>query len=121
MEKSILKSIRKMLNIGEDVTAFDGELIPHINAAFSALKQLGVDSASPIEDASEEWDSLGLPDEQLSLTKTILQMKVKLAFDPPGTSYLIDVTKGLIEEQEYRLKEFIECPKTWPVEEVVTP
>lgn len=118
MEQSILKSIRKMLNVGEDVTAFDGELIPHINSAFSSLKSLGVDSATPIDGADQKWTDLHLPPEQLSLVQTITQMKVKLAFDPSSTSYLLDTTKELIKEQEYRLQEFIECSKTWPAEEV---
>jgi len=121
VEESILKSIRAMLNIGADDATFDGEIIPHINATFSTLSQIGVGNATPITSDELTWSDLALPDEQLNLVKTLMQMKVKLGFDPPGTSYLIDVIKEMIREQEYRLQTFAECTDTWPIEEVITP
>lgn len=121
MEDSILKSVRVMVLVGENDTAFDGEIIPHINATFSTLAQLGVGNATPLTDDSLKWSDLSLPNEQLNLVKTLMQLKVKLAFDPPGTSYLLETTKELIREQEYRIQVFVECSETWPIEEVVTP
>lgn len=116
MEPSILKSTKKMLGIEADYVAFDGEIIPHINAALSTLSQIGIGDATPIEDDEATWEDLNLPNRQLSMVKTYIHMKVKLAFDPPGTSYLIDVAKTIIAEQEWRLREYAESTKTWPVE-----
>jgi hypothetical protein len=110
-----------MLSIDDNESSFDGEIIPHINATFSTLYQIGVGTAVPISDTDSKWSDLLLPDEQLNLVKTLMQMKVKLAFDPPGTSYLLDTVKELVREQEYRIQTFVECKKTWPPEEVVTP
>lgn len=121
MEDSILKSIRAMLNIDAEEATFDGEIIPWINAMFSTLKQLGVENTMTVEDDEAKWSDLGLPDEQLNLVKTLIQMKVKLAFDPPGTSFHLDAIKELIKEQEFRVMTYAECTETWPIEEVVTP
>lgn len=121
MEDSILKSTKKMLGIEEDYTVFDLEITTHINAAFSSLSQIGVGAGAPIEDDSAVWSDLLLPDVQLNLTKTLIFLRVKMAFDPPNTSYLIEAAEKQIREQEYRLMTFVEgeTPLPDPVEEVV--
>ena len=40
--ESILTSIKKLLGIPEDYTAFDDQIIIHINSVFMILNQLGV-------------------------------------------------------------------------------
>jgi len=107
MEDSILKSTKKLVGLHEEFTAFDLEIVSHINSAFSHLYQLGIGLGAPIEDDEAKWSELGLPDHLLNMVKTFVNLKVKMAFDPPGTSYLIEAAQKQIDEQEWRLNEFV--------------
>lgn len=110
MEASILTSTKKVLGIAESYTAFDLDILTHINAAFSTLNQLGVGPVNGffIEDASAEWEEFGVPANQLAMVRTYVFLKVRMLFDPPGTSYLIEAMNKQIEEYEWRLNAFRE-------------
>ncbi len=108
MEQSILKSTRTMLGVPDEYSAFDLEILTNINAAMSDLHQIGVGLGAPVEDESVVWADLALPDIQLNWAKTLIFLKVKKAFDPPGTSYLIEAVNSQIEEQTWRLREYVQ-------------
>lgn len=105
MEQSILTSTKKVLGIAADYTAFDLDIITHINAAFSTLTQLGVGPADGfmIEDADAEWYDYIENDIQLNTVKSYVFLKVRQLFDPPTTSYLITAMEKQIQELEWRL------------------
>lgn len=105
MEQSILTSTKKILQLADDYTAFDLDVITHINSAFSSLQQLGVGPPGgfSIEDDQAEWADLDLPLIQLSMVKTYIYLKVRALFDPPTTSFLLEATQKQIEELEFRL------------------
>lgn len=105
MEQSILTSTKKILGILEDYTAFDLDIITHINSAFSTLTQLGVGPSTgfQIEDDSAEWEEFIGEDLQYSAVKSYVFLKVKQIFDPPTTSYLIDASERQLKELEWRL------------------
>jgi hypothetical protein len=106
MEQSILKSTKKILGIGPDDTSFDLDIITHINSAFSVLHDLGVgpEDGFAIEDEAEAWDSY-LVDDQVKLNKVkpIVWLRVRLLFDPPASSFLLDAFKEQLREQEWRI------------------
>jgi len=105
VETSILKSTKKRLGIAPDYTAFDEDVITQINSAFSDLTQLGVGPAVfVIEDETADWsDYITDDDQMLSWVKTFIYLKVRLAFDPPQTSYLITAMEKQIEQLEFRM------------------
>ena len=106
MGQSILTSTKKILGIADDYTAFDLDVIMHINSAFSTLAQLGIGPAGGfmIEDKDEEWeDFLETDDPQYNSVKSYLYLKVRQIFDPPTTSYLITAVEKQIQELEWRL------------------
>lgn len=105
MEESILTSIKKMLGMSEDYTHFDTDVIIHINTAFMTLNQLGVGPSTGfrIEDKSTTWDEYIKKDDDLEAVKTYIHLKVKLVFDPPTSSSVIDIMKQSITELEWRL------------------
>lgn len=105
MQNSILTSTKNILGLDESYTAFDLDVITHINSAFSTLSQLGVGPVGgiTIEDKSTEWGSLSIPTVQLNMVRTYIYLKVKMLFDPPTTSFLIDAANAQIREQEWRL------------------
>lgn len=110
LEDSILKSTKKILGLSEEYTVFDYDICTHINAALSVLSQLGVigPSLMPVEDDTMTWAQLlgtfEFPsNEMLGLVKPYIYLKVKMLFDPPQTSYLIEAMERQIAEKEWRL------------------
>ena len=105
MNDSILTSIKKMLGITEEYTHFDTDIIIHINTVFMTLNQLGVGPSSgfKIEDNGKLWTDYISEDDDLEAVKTYIYLKVKLLFDPPLSSSVIEVMKQSIAELEWRL------------------
>lgn len=105
MADSILDSTKKILGLSSDYTPFDLDIITHINSTFSILDQLGIGPIDGfvIEDNDPTWDDYSIPSNQLSLVKTYVFLKVRMLFDPPATSYLIEAMNNQIREHEWRL------------------
>lgn len=110
MEDSILTSIKQMLGISEDEEAFDPEIIAYINAVLSDLNQIGVGPSDgfQIQDDRETWKDFIQDNPKLSQVKPYIYMKVKLIFDPPTSSSLVEVINSSIREIEWRLSNAIE-------------
>lgn len=103
--ESILTSIKKMLGITEDYDHFDADLIMHINSVFMILNQLGVGPTEGfrIEDELATWDDFVDDDLHLDAVKSYMHLKVKLLFDPPASSTVMQSMNQLISELEWRL------------------
>ena len=113
--ESILTSIKKMLGIDEAYTHFDADIIMHINSVLMILTQLGVgpEEGFVIEDDTSTWINF-IPEAnaaQLHAVKTYIYMKVKLMFDPPLSSAVIESMNKQIAEFEWRLNVAVD-PKT---------
>lgn len=118
--ESILNSIKKLLGIAEDYDYFDSDIIMHINSVFATLTQLGVgpEDGFSIDDESEKWEDF-LPEERmLHSVKSYMFMKVKLMFDPPLSSAVIECTKEQIKELEWRLQVAVDSTNTKSEEEI---
>lgn len=104
--ESILTSIKKLLGIAEEYEHFDNDIIMHINSVFMILMQLGVGPSKGfvIADSSASWDDF-LPEggEKLQAVKTYMYMKVRLMFDPPTSSAVMESMNRMINELEWRL------------------
>lgn len=105
MEESILISIKKLLGIAEDYDVFDTDIIMHINSVFMILNQLGVGPSEgfSIEDEDAEWSEFIEDDKKLAAVKSYIHLKVKLLFDPPLGSAVLEAMKQTISELEWRL------------------
>ena len=103
---SILISIKKMLGIIDEYKFFDSDLIIHINSAFMILNQLGVGPSEgfTISDEYATWNNF-IPedDKNFELVKSYVQLKVKLLFDPPMSSVVMECINKMINEFEWRL------------------
>lgn len=102
---SILDSTKKVLGLDSEYTAFDQDVMMHINSVFSTLCQLGIgpDDGFMIEDETPTWaDYLG-GDKNLNSVKSYVYLKVRLLFDPPNTSFAIAAMEKQIEELEWRI------------------
>lgn len=105
MEESILTSIKKLLGITKECTDFDTDIIIHINTAFLNLKQIGVGPSEGfrITDADTTWEEYTQDSEKFDAVKTYIYLKVKLIFDPPLNSSILEANKQTISELEWRL------------------
>lgn len=103
--ESILTSIKKLLGIGEDYTHFDTDLIMHINSVLSILTQLGVGPSSgfSITDKYAVWKDFIGDATKLEMVKSYVHLKVKLLFDPPQSSSVMEAMNRMISEFEWRL------------------
>ena len=118
--ESILTSIKKMLGIAEEYTHFDADLIMHINSVLSILTQIGVGPAEgfSIKDYSSMWEDFITEDSKLELVKSYIYMKVKLLFDPPLSSSVIESMNRIISELEWRIQVAVDPVKTIEEEEI---
>lgn len=101
----ILATIKKMLGIAEDYTAFDTDVIVAINSVFLNLYQIGVgpqDYVFAITGSEEEWDDFA-DMTNFEAVKSYIYLKVKLLFDPPTNSFTIEAMERQIAEYEWRL------------------
>lgn len=105
MSDSILTSTKKILGLEENYTAYDQDVLIHINSVFSILNQLGLgpEDGFMINDATTVWEDFLGVDSRLNSVKTYVYLRVRLLFDPPTTSYLITAFNEQIRELEWRL------------------
>jgi hypothetical protein len=86
-------------------TAFDTDVILHTNTVFNILHGIGIGPTDSymIEDNTATWDAFVGSDLNLAAVKTYVYLRVKLLFDPPTNSFVIESTNKQIAELEWRL------------------
>lgn len=99
-----------MLGITEEYTYFDDDIIMHINSALMILTQLGVGPTKgfTIQSKDAVWSDFVSEEDNVEAIKTYVYLKVKLLFDPPLTSSVLDSMERLISELEWRLNVAVE-------------
>lgn len=104
--ESILTSTKKMLGIAEEYDYFDKDIIMHINSVFLNLAQIGVgpEEGFLIEDDTSEWTDFIGDVAQLQAVKSYMYLKVRLLFDPPLNSAVLESMNRMIAEYEWRLR-----------------
>lgn len=108
MEESILNSLKKMLGMPSEFTAFDTDLLIHINSIFMTLHQLGVgpEEVFRISGQSETWASFltnSRTETDLNGVMDYMYLKLRILFDPPSSSYVLSSLERQMEEYEWRL------------------
>lgn len=106
MDDSILNTVKKMLGLEADYTAFDTDIIVFINSALMVLNQLGVGQSLRITGSTETWASFLDGQENLSSVKDLVYLRVRRVFDPPSSSSVLGSIDSQISELEWRLNVF---------------
>ncbi|NLD46392.1 MAG: hypothetical protein GX660_04235 [Clostridiaceae bacterium] len=103
--ESILTSIKKLLGIVEEDTNFDTDITIHINTVLSILTQIGVGPSSgfSITDKTAVWTDFIGDLTTIEFVKSYVYLKVKLIFDPPLSSAVIEAINKTISELESRI------------------
>lgn len=110
MNDSVLQSVKKALGVPVEDDGFDPELIIYINTALSTLTQLGVGPLGGVSITSGEdlWTSVVEGSQELEAAKSYVILKVRLLFDPPSSSFVLDAINKQIEELGWRLNVHVE-------------
>lgn len=106
-DDSILRTIKKMLGLDIDYEAFDTDIIVLINSALMTLQQLGVGRKNGfvVTGLTQMWSDFLPSDTMLEGVKHYIMLRVKMVFDPPQSSYVMETMKQEKEELEWRLRE----------------
>ena len=95
---TILEETKRYLNIENEDTDFDLELTDAIENSLMTATQLTEDQSIP-QSASDDYPTTVLG----RMLRQYVNYSVKLAFDPPATSFTIEAIKQLRSEIEWRL------------------
>lgn len=100
---SILDDVKHVLGLLPEDTAFDVDVMMHINTALSILTQLGVGPVQGyrITGKENQWNEF-TDDPRLDAVRSYIYLKVKLMFDPPLPSVLSSMERQL-DELVYRI------------------
>lgn len=101
---SILMSIKKLLNVEHDDTAFDTDIGMLINGEFMTLRQLNIGPSNfSINEADTTWADFSDDRELIETVKMYVYLRVRMIFDPPASSVVADAINSRIQELQWRL------------------
>lgn len=114
MTDSIFESVKKLLGIHEKDESFDLDIIVNINSVFSTLYQIGVweEGHYSIIDGGSTWEEVfsDRPD-LIDFIKLYTYLKVRVIFDPPTSSFVLEALNKQIQELEWRIQIQAEAPE----------
>lgn len=114
VEDSILLSIKKLLGMEpEEFDQYDVDITLHINTVIETLNQIGVDMPDgfSVTDKTVLWsDYLNRAkySQIKDSIKSYIYMKVRLVFDPPTNTSLINAINESVKELEWRIRQWVE-------------
>lgn len=105
VEESIFKSIKALLGPDVDYDVFDSDILIFINGTIATLTQLGIGPSEGfrITGENETWSDFIGDAGDIESVKTYIYLKVKLVFDPPASSAVMNAYQETCKELEWRL------------------
>lgn len=101
---TILEDVRKVIGGGSIDHYFDDQICMHINTEIFTLDQLGVVINHVVVNDETKWAEV-IPDiKEFEAIKTWLGLKVRLIFDPPTSSYVMESITSNLNELEFRIQ-----------------
>lgn len=119
MSASVLNSTKKKLGLTDDYQYFDeDQLYDYINLAFSELHQLGAGPADGyyIDDPENDWDGFTQDIPLQNLVKSYVYIRVRILFDPPTSSFVLDSLNKQLEELTWRINVAVDPANTFSPE-----
>ena len=103
----ILTTTKELSGVMAEYENFDKDLVMYINSVFLVLKQIGVGPSEGFVitlKGNETWEDF-LPDNKFlrETVKAYMGNKVRLKFDPPTSSALLEALTRDVAESEWRL------------------
>lgn len=84
---------------------FDAELITHINSIFTDICNLGIGPVTPykITGETETWHDFYSDIDKVNNVKDYMYLRLRLIFDPPANSFLVNSYEKQIQKLEWYL------------------
>lgn len=105
----ILNDVKMHIEGSTTDTHFDSLLVNYINTAFAILYQIGVGpTGEPFtidENGDYEWEDF-LDGPSLEMTKEYIYRRVQLMFDPPQNNNVMEASKDIMSEMEWRINAY---------------
>lgn len=102
----IITDVKQMLGASIYDDSFDVNIVIAINSVLAVLSDIGISEADnvclEIGDTAT-WDDLLKGRTDIEYIKSYIYLKVKMLFDPPSSSALLDAYNRQIAEFEWRL------------------
>lgn len=109
MDDSILNSVKKLLGMPPEYTAFDIDIIIHINSVLSILNQVGCGvEGFQISDDSAVWSDFLGDRPELSMVKSYTALKVRAIWDPPQAASAIEAMNNQMAELLERIHIYVD-------------
>lgn len=109
IENSILKSIRKNLDIPDDCTEYDDMVIMAINSSIMTLGQNGVCPTNFVVTGDDQtWSDLLDGSSNKECAKMYIQLGTRILFDPPSNASVLNAYTSLQKEYLWRLRHSVE-------------
>ena len=115
MNNSILLSVKDYCLVPKETTVFDRTICDAINSAFFTLHQLGCSNLPyKVDDEDQTWEDFTDNPILLSIVPDYVRQVVKLKFDPPANSFLVNQMTKEVEELTSRISYAVD--PGWEVE-----
>jgi hypothetical protein len=110
----LLLSVKELLGIPAEALEFDGQIVTYINMAIGTLTQVGFGDPSFLVTKTEGSIEDFIPDDEAirGMALIYIYTKVRLLFDPPSSSFVLEALKASITEYEWRLQTHAQYPTT---------
>lgn len=101
---SILGTIKTMLNVEPSDTAFDIDIIMHINTAIGIILEAGVGNNVRVTDLSTSWSEfVDINNVIFDKVVSYIYLKVKMLFDPPASGTISAAFEKTLDELLWRI------------------
>lgn len=111
--ESVLNDVKQYCGIQQEQTDFDADICAAIDTTMSILYELGVvqyEKLRPVKNDSLMWTDFFDDPIRLSMAKSYIRAKVRLMFDPPASSTILNALQEQCSEFEWRAQIAAEYP-----------
>lgn len=102
-EETILNVIKNFIGISTSDPHFDDEILMHINLIIAELAIVGTTDKVSICSKDTVWTDYLVKEVDIASIQTLIGMKVKMVFDPPANSFLVESYNKQIDKMEWLL------------------
>lgn len=102
-EETILNVIKNFIGISTSDPHFDDEILMHINLIIAELEIVGTTDKVSICSKDTVWTDYLVKEVDIASIQTLIGMKVKMVFDPPANSFLVESYNKQIDKMEWLL------------------
>lgn len=103
MTDSILETVKEFCN-ASSTQVFDAQILLYINSELNDLDMTGIAKNLVVSSSEETWADLITDIEKFESVKMLICLRVKLLWDPPQSSAVMESMKNQADKLEWKLQ-----------------